>query len=420
MRISIVSYFLFVVRSNGLFLPMTKQKSRSNNLSTLKQSSNYLESLGTSVNTVTDSTTRNEKYTARRNAKRSLLEILGNSFEDEKSDESSSDWKEKYDSVLACPETKEPIRIEIAGPYLSNSFGNKGGVAVKLRTKDSNVFYKGRSDTFFNLLMPEELEKDSSSSNNMNKFFALLPMPLRMQIGMLTPDDDFVPMRDLFTSPTVSFAYERGWRRGFNAAGFPGIEKEFDLVSDFFRPALDDTSGSVVVDMSCATGLMTRRFIESGEYSRVIGCDYSESMLTEARRRINLMENTRKRSSKTSKTKLELVQCDVAKIPMQNESINALHAGAAMHCWPDVQQGLKEIYRVLKPRARFFATTFLSDYFKVIQNSEGGAIGPQRQAFQYFESEDVLRNMLLEAGFDESKIRIEVLGVACVVMRCEK
>jgi len=418
--ILIASFFLFLVHSNGLILPLMRQKLRSINLCKLKQSSNYLESLGTSVNTVTDSTICNKKDEARRNAKLSLLKILGNSFEDEKSDVSSSDWKEKYDSVLACPETKEPIRIEIAVPYLSNSFGTKGGIAVKLRKKDSDVIYNGRSDTFFNLLMPEDLEKDSSSSNNMNQFLALLPIPLRMQIGMLSPDDDFVPMRDLFTSPTVSFAYERGWRRGFNAAGFPGIEKEFDLVSEFFRSALDDTSSSVVVDMSCATGLMTRRFVESGKYSRVIGCDYSASMLTEARRRFNLMENTRKRSSKTSKTKLELIQCDVAKIPMQDESINALHAGAAMHCWPDVQQGLKEIYRVMKPRARFFATTFLSDYFKTIQNTEGGTTGPQRQAFQYFESEDVLRNMLLNAGFDESKIRIETLGAACVVMRCEK
>lgn len=34
-------------------------------------------------------------------------------------------------------------------------------------------------------------------------------------------------------------------------------------------------------------------------------------------------------------------------------------AGAALHCWPYVQDGLKEVHRVLKPGGRFFASTFL-------------------------------------------------------------
>jgi hypothetical protein len=27
----------------------------------------------------------------------------------------------------------------------------------------------------------------------------------------------------------ISFAYERGWRQGFIWAGFPGVEKEFEM-----------------------------------------------------------------------------------------------------------------------------------------------------------------------------------------------
>jgi hypothetical protein len=44
------------------------------------------------------------------------------------------------------------------------------------------------------------------------------------------------PIRqELFRTPLVSFLYERGWRQGFASAGFPGIEKEYDLVMDFFQ-----------------------------------------------------------------------------------------------------------------------------------------------------------------------------------------
>merc|ERR1712157_305402 len=202
-----------------------------------------------------------------------------------------------------------------------------------------------------------------------------------------TFSEDYIPMRDLFTSPAVSFAYERGWRQGFAAAGFPGVEKEFEMVHDYFRPVVSGVDKSVVVDMSCATGLMTRRLSFSGEYTRIIGCDYSQSMLQEARRRI--------RSATTlKKNPIELIRCDVAEIPIQNEKVDALHAGAAMHCWPDVSNGLTEIYRVLKPGGRYFATTFLSKYFRGLQVSERGRVNPSQQAFNYFENIYQIKEML--------------------------
>lgn len=84
----------------------------------------------------------------------------------------------------------------------------------------------------------------------------------------------------------MSFAYERGWRQGFSWAGeggaglkagqecvvhpptswcfpcnppwlsgFPGVDKEFDMAMDYLHPAY----GSVLVDMSCGSGLFSRR-----------------------------------------------------------------------------------------------------------------------------------------------------------------
>ena len=110
---------------------------------------------------------------------------------------------------------------------------------------------------------------------------------------------------------------------------------------------------------------------------------------------------------------------------MKTDSIDAFHAGAAMHCWPEIESSLKEIHRVLVPGGRYFATTFLGNYFSTVAGAEkasnGGAeLETSMQAFQYFPSEEFLRDLLLDAGFDNDKISLEVLGMGCVIMRCEK
>jgi hypothetical protein len=41
---------------------------------------------------------------------------------------------------------------------------------------------------------------------------------------------------ELFRSPLISFAYERGWRAGFAWAGFPGVDQEFETAMRYLEP----------------------------------------------------------------------------------------------------------------------------------------------------------------------------------------
>lgn len=313
----------------------------------------------------------------------------------------------RQDPVLADPLTKEPLTISADSAFL-------GARQTFLLQSPSNT-YKGTSDTFLNLLQPAGEKKPVSPFQAV--VVPLIPPPLRsaMATAGLNVGDEYIPMRDLFTSPSVSFAYERGWRQGFATAGFPGPDQEAEMAMTYFAPSMAQSRDKILVDMSCATGLFTRRFAASGKYSRVLGCDYSDSMLLEAGRRIRAEPDLLKKT-----TNIELIRLDVGRIPMKNNSVDALHAGAAMHCWPDLKAAVSEIYRVLKPGGRYFATTFLSSYFGTLQRAEGGASGPSRQAFQYFGSVEELRDLLISGGFQRENISIEVLGSACVVIRCEK
>ncbi len=56
------------------------------------------------------------------------------------------------------------------------------------------------------------------------------------------------------------------------------MEEETRLALDFMKPAWGDT----VMDLSCGSGLFSRRFIKSGKFKNVIVSDFSENMLKQS------------------------------------------------------------------------------------------------------------------------------------------
>ena len=150
-----------------------------------------------------------------------------------------------------------------------------------------------------------------------------------------------------FQNPFVGFVYERGWRQQFARAGFPGPDREFQSAMEFFKPV----AGEAIMDLSCGSGLFTRRFLASGQFTTVVAVDYSEAMLTQTRQFIDRMDTSFEAS-------LLMVRGDVGRLPFPTGSFKAIFAGAAIHCWPNPAIALTEISRVLSPGGVFVLTTF--------------------------------------------------------------
>ncbi|KAK0575788.1 hypothetical protein LWI29_007068 [Acer saccharum] len=155
---------------------------------------------------------------------------------------------------------------------------------------------------------------------------------------------------ELFRTPFVSFLYERGWRQNFIWGGFPGPEKEFELMKDYLKPAL----GGNIIDASCGSGMFSRIFAKSGLFSLVVALDYSENMLKQCYEFVKKEENFPKEN-------YILVRADVSRLPFASSSVDAVHAGAAIHCWPSPSTAVAEISRVLRPGGVFVATTYILD-----------------------------------------------------------
>lgn len=199
---------------------------------------------------------------------------------------------------------------------------------------------------------------------------------------------------ELFRSPLVSFLYERGWRQNFNRSGFPGLEEEFKMAQDYFKPV----EGGLLVDVSCGSGLFSRKFANSGAYSGVVALDFSENMLRQC------YDFIKKEDVMLSKN-LALVRADVSRLPFPSASVDAVHAGAALHCWPSPSNAIAEITRVLRSGGVFVGTTFLR-----YTSSTPAIIRPLRERFVQnynYLTEEEIKDLCLSCGLINYSAKIQ-------------
>ncbi|XP_073285131.1 uncharacterized methyltransferase At2g41040, chloroplastic-like isoform X2 [Primulina huaijiensis] len=144
-----------------------------------------------------------------------------------------------------------------------------------------------------------------------------------------------------------------GWRQNFNTSGFPGPEEEFKMAQDYFKPA----EGGLLIDVSCGSGLFSRKFAKSGAYSKVIALDFSENMLRQCYDFI-------KDDISILSSNLALVRADISRLPFPSGSIDPVRAGAALHCWPSPSNAVAEINLVLRSGGVFVGSTqFINSSF---------------------------------------------------------
>jgi|EP00670_Eutreptiella_braarudii_P006864 ubiquinone/menaquinone biosynthesis C-methylase UbiE len=200
---------------------------------------------------------------------------------------------------------------------------------------------------------------------------------------------------DTFENPIVSSIYERGWRQSFARAGFPGPDEEFAQALEWMLPV---AKGKAVLDASCGSGLFTRRFLTCGEFSKVFALDFSENMLKQTRQGIDKEPELQQKAVELD---LELVRADIARLPFASESLSAVHAGAAIHCWPQPSLAMSEIARVLKPGGRAVLSTFMvpgQDVPFLNESTRAALVTPVIQQNMKYWEESELKDLCASVG----------------------
>jgi len=107
-----------------------------------------------------------------------------------------------------------------------------------------------------------------------------------------------------------------------------------------------------VLELACGTGLITEQ--SAGSAKHWTATDYSENMLTEAKKHLHSFNN------------ISFSVQDATRLTYNSEEFDVVVIANALHIMPEPNKALAEIHRVLKPNGILFAPTFVYEkrYYK--------------------------------------------------------
>ena len=169
-----------------------------------------------------------------------------------------------------------------------------------------------------------------------------------------------------------------------------------------------------ILDVATGTGDLAFAAEKKINVEKIIGLDISNGMLEVGREKIK---------KKSLQGKLEFIQGDSENLPFENDFFDAVMVSFGVRNFEDLNKGLKEIKRVLKPGGGIYILEFskpkkfpikqlFSFYSKLILPSLGSLISKDKSAYHYLpasvdafpEGEDFIKK-LQKVGFSSSSFR---------------
>ena len=177
-----------------------------------------------------------------------------------------------------------------------------------------------------------------------------------------------------------------------------------------------------ILDVATGTGDFAVAATKLGNVE-IIGIDISEGMLSVAREKIR---------KKQLDHKLSVQKADSENLPFENGLFDASIVGFGVRNFENLEKGLGEILRVLKPGGVFFVLEFSKPaktpfkqiynlYFKHILPAVGRLVSKDKSAYTYlpesvseFPDGEQFLAILAKVGFVENKWYSQTFGIASI------
>ena len=179
--------------------------------------------------------------------------------------------------------------------------------------------------------------------------------------------------------------------------------------------------GARALDVACGTGDLSLTLARVGA-AKVVGLDFCRPMLEIARRK----------ADGGFARGLPFVEGDALRLPFADESFDVVTIAFGLRNLAGVEEGLRELLRVLKAGGRVAVLEFSSPvvpgfrglfrfYFTRVLPRVGGLVSGSRGAYEYlpdsvsrFPDQKGLAALMLEAGFEGVEYRNLTGGIAAL------
>lgn len=201
----------------------------------------------------------------------------------------------------------------------------------------------------------------------------------------------------------ISLGTDQGWRK-----------KVLHLVSE--------TNPNTILDIATGTGDMAI-LLSKTKAQKITGLDLSAGMLEVGKKKIKALN---------LENRINMIQGDSENLPFEDNSFDAITVGFGIRNFENLEKGLTEILRVLKPNGIFIILEtsvptkfpFKQGYFfytKNIMPFMGKLFSKDQDAYKYlsdsaknFPFGQELNNILMKVGFNTVKHRPQTMGIATI------
>lgn len=129
------------------------------------------------------------------------------------------------------------------------------------------------------------------------------------------------------------------------AAMLSRMNESHGPVTDWALSFMDATGAARLLDIGCGGGATIGRLAKLAPEARVTGVDYSP---------VSVEESNAYNKDLIAEGRVEVIEASVEQLPFADDTFDRITTVESFYFWPDPEENLKEVRRVLKPGGRFF------------------------------------------------------------------
>lgn len=232
----------------------------------------------------------------------------------------------------------------------------------------------------------------------------------------------------------VPYKDENSGKKEQVAKMFDNISHRYDFLNHFLSLGIDKVwrrkaismltplHPKLILDVATGTGDFAIQALSLNP-DRIFGIDISEGMLEMGRNKLK---------DRNLSSKIELLQGDSENIPFEENKFDAVTVAFGVRNFENLEKGLREIFRVLKPGGKLIVLEFsrpkafpmkqgYNFYFKTILPKIGRMVSSDKSAYTYLpesveafpDGADFLR-ILENVGFKQSQCKALTFGISSI------